>query len=40
MMGVDGLVGNWRGGVAAKAESDEIRMNNLGDGTIMVHSLV
>ena len=40
MMGVDGLGGNWLGGVAAKAGSDEIRMDNLGNGTIMVHSLV
>ena len=40
MMGVDGLGGNWLGGVAAKAGSDEIRMDNLGNSTIMVHSLV
>ena len=40
MMGVDGLVGNWLGGVAAKAGLDEIRMNNLGGGAIGASDLV
>ena len=40
MMGVDGLVGNWLGGVAAKAGSDEIRMNNLGGGAIGASDLL
>ena len=40
MMGVDGLVGNWLGGVAAEAGSDEIKMNNLGGGAIGARDLL